>query len=332
MIMKDVVIFGKDGIYNCAKNEGALSGDINVVGFIDNNPKDDDTLFPYLINKYKYDQVIISMASAKNKFSAINQLIELGVDASKIGVIEEYHINYNYAVDVVEKNNIILRKGDVRLKCCNPLELMIADEVFGGAMYDYFDKHKKIVIDVGMNIGAASLFFANMEDVDSIYGFEIDDYTFSRALENIELNDELIRKKIHAFNCGLGKDDKVERYYKHCGDETASAGMKICLDENDRTSETIEIHVRKASSLLKNIVDDYTGKIVMKIDCEGAEYEILQDLKESGLLSKIDVIFGEWHDNGKRMLLELLQEDNRFSCIIQSQRRSFGLFYAFRNQ
>ena len=70
----------------------------------------------------------------------------------------------------------------------------------------------------------------------------------------------------------------------------------------------------------------------MKIDCEGAEYEIFEELKASGLLKKIDVILGKWHDGRKAELLNLLQEDNEFFCIVQSQRRCFGLFYAFRNE
>jgi hypothetical protein len=34
---------------------------------------------------------------------------------------------------------------------------------------------------------------------------------------------------------------------------------------------------------------------MMKIDCEGAEWGIFDDLAQSGLLSYFDVVVGEWH-------------------------------------
>ena len=34
---------------------------------------------------------------------------------------------------------------------------------------------------------------------------------------------------------------------------------------------------------------------MMKIDCEGAEWEIFEDLSETGLLSEFDTIVGEYH-------------------------------------
>jgi hypothetical protein len=49
-----------------------------------------------------------------------------------------------------------------------------------------------------------------------------------------------------------------------------------------------------------------TGKrppIVMKVDVEGAEYILMPALILSGALCRIDLIFVEWHGDGKRRVI-----------------------------
>ncbi len=330
--MINVLIFGKGIMFDTIVRENLLSNEINIVGFIDNNLKEDGVYLPSQVCNLNYDKILISLENSNSKLAVIEQLIDLGVELSKIGIIEEYIPFHNYSINVIEKGVVQVNKNNLHIRCNNAIELMIVEEVFGEAMYDFYDKHKKIVIDIGMNIGSASLMFASKDDVEAVYSFEIDKFTFERAQQNIKLNDEAIQNKLHIYNVGLGKEDTLERYYFHKTETGKSAGMKKCINEECYSQDTVEIEVRKASSALKDIISNYNGKIVMKIDCEGAEYEIFEELKASGLLKKIDVILGEWHDGRKAELLNLLQEDNEFFCIVQSQRRCLGLFYAFRNE
>ena len=41
--------------------------------------------------------------------------------------------------------------------------------------------------------------------------------------------------------------------------------------------------------------NNIASKIVLKIDTEGAEYDIISDLIETNIISKIDVLLGEGH-------------------------------------
>ena len=45
-----------------------------------------------------------------------------------------------------------------------------------------------------------------------------------------------------------------------------------------------------------NSLHDYQ-KIILKLDVEGAEYEILEKLLESGLMSRVSKLYAEWHWN-----------------------------------
>lgn len=68
---------------------------------------------------------------------------------------------------------------------------------------------KFVVFDVGMNRGYASLYFADIENCEHVYGFELLSSTYKWACDNIELNPYL-SSKIDTFNFGLwNKDDEV---------------------------------------------------------------------------------------------------------------------------
>jgi hypothetical protein len=46
--------------------------------------------------------------------------------------------------------------------------------------------------------------------------------------------------------------------------------------------------------------------LVAKIDCEGAEYQIIDALAEAGLLEKVDAFLIEWHGRGDAPIREKL--------------------------
>ena len=62
-----------------------------------------------------------------------------------------------------------------------------------------------------MNIGAVSLYFASKEWVSKVYGFEPFPDTFQQALDNFELNDIHIKRKLYPMNVALSdKEEDIE--------------------------------------------------------------------------------------------------------------------------
>lgn len=81
--------------------------------------------------------------------------------------------------------------------------ILIVEEIFKNDEYNFDIGGPAVVIDIGMHIGLASLYFAARDDVEGVYGFEPFKPTFEQAMFNFKIN-EKYADKIHPHNYGLG--------------------------------------------------------------------------------------------------------------------------------
>ena len=65
------------------------------------------------------------------------------------------------------------------------------------------------------------------------------------------------------------------------------------------------------------------------MDCEGAEYEVLEDLSATGTLKNVDLIMIEWHDKGAQIIEELLINSG-FNFFARDLGSISGLIYAYK--
>ena len=110
----------------------------------------------------------------------------------------------------------------------------------------------------------------------------------------MELNPQL-SEKIHAFNVGLGrKDATLELPYRSTGTGGMSTTHDVCKGLKNTTRETVI--VKDATKVITTILEENKKKyIIVKCDCEGAEFEIFDRLDEQGLVGRIDVVIMEYH-------------------------------------
>lgn len=171
------------------------------------------------------------------------------------------------------------------------------------------------VFDVGMNRGYSALFFANMANCDMVYGFELDPNIYNKwILKNLELND-LLAKKIKSYNFGLWNNTEVVNIQSDGNDyQTRIRGIKN--DNKGQFNTLREAKVKQASSVFTELFSliEKTQLKVLKIDIEGAEYAVFEDLFNHGLLQQFDLIIGECHDGLLRLApylkdFELIQKD-----------------------
>jgi FkbM family methyltransferase len=231
----------------------------------------------------------------------------------------------------IEGEIIITPQGvriDISDKADHPLYLI--KEVFVKNEYKLNITKESVLIDIGMNRAAASLFFATNENIKKIYSYEPFKPTFELAQKNLDLNPQF-SKKISAFNLGIGKEDTtLELPYQI----NATGGMSTTYDvcKNQKNTQNEIVTIKDAAKLLCAILEENKGKhLIVKCDCEGAEFEIFRRLNEKGLVSKIDVVMMEYHFEKPDELVNIFTENSfAVQTKIGSRKSKTGYIYAVR--
>lgn len=208
-------------------------------------------------------------------------------------------------------------------------------EIFFIEEYSFYTNNSEsiVVFDVGVNMAASTLYFANKHNVKQVYAFEPFIPTYKKALENIHLNPRL-EHKIKLFNYGLGYDNKIlEIPYE----EKSSGCMSTTFDvfnlnkDNCKNTDSVEtVTIEDAYHAISEILNKKTNeKVILKIDTEGAEFEIIKSLDENRYLENFNLIMLEYHFNEPDELIERLT-NNGF--IVRKQvsdtNKKIGFLYA----
>ena len=209
------------------------------------------------------------------------------------------------------------------------------EEVFIRQVYGWLYRRivpNTVVIDIGMNVGLSALYFTTNELVNVI-SFEPFRPTYSQAMENFSLNPNL-RGRIDARNYGLGAADSGTTW-DYLPEMRGSCGAFSHPDvlQNAKTQREMVI-MRRASDVVAEIARKLNGAdLVAKIDCEGAEYEIIADLAATGVLKAISGLMIEWHCRGAHEPCELVRllTEQSFNVILQGRpQKQYGMLYATR--
>jgi FkbM family methyltransferase len=206
-----------------------------------------------------------------------------------------------------EKDGIVIRKENFLVIGKSDNTLWTGDGVFCKEAYHFsgVGEKKFVVFDIGLNIGLTALYLAEKENIAHVYGFEPFPDTFAQAENNLKLNPKLA-EKITIYDFGLS--DKNEILPIHYNKNLPGA-MSTVQDKFSETETVVEVAVKKASEIIGPLIEKHNESLMMKIDCEGAEFEILPELASAGLLKKITVIIMEWHFKNPEILVKLLNEN-----------------------
>lgn len=190
--------------------------------------------------------------------------------------------------------------------------IIIIEEIFKNEEYHFDIGAQAVVIDIGMNAGLASLYFAVRDDVEDVYGFEPFKPTFEQAMFNFKIN-EKYADKIHPYNYGLGDKDKeltLEYYSRAPG--RMSTVKSIDEIHPSRKYETIieTVQIRNAASDINSIIERHRDKkIVIKCDTEGSEKEIFESLDSRGILKNVYMVILEYHFSYDVPLMDILRRN-----------------------
>lgn len=177
------------------------------------------------------------------------------------------------------------------------------------------------VIDVGAHIGLFTLYASQSCKIGNIYSYEPVKENFEILKENMNINN---LKNVKIFNLAVSNSNSTITLFMN-NDESGHSMF----------SESSENIIVKSTSLMK-IFDDNKIKECnfLKLDCEGAEYEIIEKLP-STYFEMIEKIIIEYHMvDSHPELLEKLQNKlsaNNFKFETKILFSDIGFLYATKN-
>ena len=169
----------------------------------------------------------------------------------------------------------------------------VTSEINGNEYSNMFNidfKEGDIVIDIGANIGMVSILLAKKFPFIKIYSFEPVKTNYDNFVKNIKIN-EVTDGIIKHFNKAVTKDGREISMIVN----PINQGNSYINIYN--TNYNLELNVESLTFtdiLNENNIDKIK---LLKIDCEGSEYEILYNINKS-ILTNIEYIYGEFHSKG----------------------------------
>ena len=226
---------------------------------------------------------------------------------SQIGIVDEL---------------LVFRYKDKEIK----LDLGGASDPYAPFFYEEYSflkvKHKT-VIDIGANIGDSSIYFA-LNGAKKVVGIEPYPYAYRLMEKNIRLNS--LQKTVIPLNAGYGPIGSVVVTTKN-----SSNGMDL---KEAKKGKTIPLY--NLAYLSKRFKLNHA---ILKMDCEGCEYNLLKE--EKAVIRKFDQIQIEYHYGCEELVKKLRQAGFKVSHTTpksiynqdaSNPKMSIGYIYALRKQ
>jgi FkbM family methyltransferase len=265
----------------------------------DNNTSDGVTIFASNLKE------LLLLAHLKN---------HKGLDydpKNEILTIRLEHIQPGAMTSNGKKNNLIIHG------CGNNGDIV---SVFIEKKYQFLPVTGKVVIDIGANIADSAIYFC-LRGAARVIGLEPFPHNYEIAKRNIESNN--LSTKVSLLLAGLGAiSENISIDPSYSSDEGSRAG-----DSTGNFEEGIKIPMLT----LEDIINKYnlnSQDVVLKVDCEGCEYESLI-LASKDVLRIFDHIQIEYHRGYKKLKEKLEKCDFKVSVERPLARRDNNLYLGF---
>ena len=169
------------------------------------------------------------------------------------------------------------------------------EEIFKRENYKiHFSTEEPFIIDCGSNIGLSIIYFKTKFPKATIIGFEPDPGIFKILKENTVKFQNVV-----LYNQAVSKEKGKLSF-------ASEGGFSGRLNDEAVGNNVITVDTQTLSSFIDRKID------LLKIDIEGAEYEVLQEIQSK--LRMVDKLFIEYHsmsnkDQNLDQLLAILKQE-----------------------
>mgnify|MGYP001608676553 FL=1 len=177
-----------------------------------------------------------------------------------------------------------------------------------------------VIIDIGAHVGLFTLYASQYCKNGTIFCFEPVDENYDILVDNITQNN---LKNVKPFKSAVSKSESTITIYRN-------------KDEAGHSMFSFTSHALKVDSIsLKKIIDENSVNQcnLIKIDCEGAEYEIIESLPLE-YFKKISKLIIEYHfaDSKPKLVNDLKTKlmTASFKISTVSHSSDMGLLYAIK--
>jgi|TARA_B110000467_G_scaffold139976_1_gene139717 FkbM family methyltransferase len=212
--------------------------------------------------------------------------------------------------------NIILRVD----KKSSDLDILIEIFVEKAYFHEGFEiQNEDIIIDVGGHIGIFSMYAAQFCKAGKIFCFEPLPDNFQILKSNVMKNN---LENIFIENSAISNKNHNLKFYQSNDDFAGGSLLK-------KSNNFFEVKCNTLEQIFENNTIKKCN--ILKMDCEGAEYEILLNLPKK-IISKIDKIYLEYHDINSsdysvKSIIDIL-EINDFQVLKVPVEEGLGYIYA----
>ena len=193
-------------------------------------------------------------------------------------------------------------------------------ETFEEKQWDFLNVQNKSVLDIGAFVGDSPIYFI-LKGAKKVYAIEPHPDAYKEMIENIKLNN--MEDKIIPVNMGINYEKDYVSIYKSVPD---TQGALLKPEGNG---------IKIPAGKLSEIIDKYNiDAQILKMDCEGCEYDII--LKDYDTIKEFDEIGFEYHAYNTKIpvskLLEKLNKDFECKFIKGGVNENLGILHCIRRK
>lgn len=212
--------------------------------------------------------------------------------------------NVSYTLKYARRNGFIISFND-------PIEVMqTGDEIFKHEIYKlYFPKQNPTILDIGANIGLATLYFKKTFPRSAIYAYEPHPLAFKCLKANAKMNEianvHCLRKAVVAKK----PSHKMQLYYSDLTSVVSSRYKENVARFASGKIKRMSVDCISLQEILKNLksID------ILKIDTEGGEFELIPEIAKYSKIIHACII--EVHHLKNKNIFLLLNRLSRFYTI-----------------